>query len=434
MNPRYTVHSLKLRSNQMPDNLFVVPVEFIVREHVLPKRVLFLMSDTGGGHRAAAEAIRDAMYIQYGRNALSVELVDVFKHTMFPLNYMPEFYPTWVNRGKYAWGASFNLSNTERRASAISTGMYLTSGHLLRKMARQHPADVIVCVHSVVTRPSFAAFATLPERPPFVTVVTDLVSTHMFWYERQSERCLVPTQIAYDRGLAAGLQPDQLRITGLPVHPNFTNGLVDKEVARHQMGWDATLPTILMVAGGEGMGPLYETARAINERNLDCQLVIIAGKNNELREQLESTLWNQPTHIYGFVTDMPMKMAGAEIIITKAGPATICEASIAGLPMIINDAIPGQETGNVDHVVDNDAGIFAPTPGAVAGVVHSWLMEGRTGLYRRAENVRRIARPNAVWQIAEEVWEHAHVPKITDRRDLLGDLLEMPREIFPTLL
>jgi 1,2-diacylglycerol 3-beta-galactosyltransferase len=400
----------------------------------LPKRILFLMSDTGGGHRAAAEAILDAMVIQYGRDSVFGELVDVFKHSLFPLNYMPEFYPWWVNNSKTTWGAGYNFSNTKLRATALSAGMYLTSGHLLRRMVREHPADVVVCVHSVVARPSMAAYMTLRERPPFVTVVTDLVSTHMFWYEPQAERCLVPTEKAYERGLLSGLQPEQLRITGLPVNPKFCSGLADKATARAKMGWHPSLPAVLLVAGGEGMGPLYETARAIDAMRLNCQLVVIAGKNSVLREQLEQVQWNQPTTIYGFVNDMPLKMAGADMIVTKAGPATICEASIAGLPMILNDAIPGQETGNVEYVVNNKAGVFAPEPQQVASVVKSWLDEGPEGLQHRSEVVRRIAHPDAVWQIAEEVWQLAHTPKITvKRRDYLSQFLTTPREIFPTL-
>lgn len=400
----------------------------------MAKRILFLMSDTGGGHRAAAEAIRDALYIQYGQDAVDVGLVDVYRNMMFPLNYMPEFYPWWVNNSKSTWGAGFNLSNTRRRATALSTGMYLTSGHLLRKMVKDNPADVVVCVHSVVTRPSMAAYMTLKERPPFLTVVTDLVSTHMFWYERKAERCLVPTQAAYDRGIECGMQPDQLSITGLPVHPRFCSGLEEKAAAREKTGWHPTLPAVLLVAGGEGMGPLYETARGINARNLNCQLIIIAGKNELLREKLNAADWNQPTTIYGYVNDMPLKMAGADILVTKAGPSTICEASIAGLPMILSDAIPGQETGNVEYVVQNGAGVFAPDPVRVATTVQAWLAEGEAGLQRRSERARRLSHPDAVWQIAEEVWKYAHMPKIrVRRRDYLSQLLQTPREIFPTL-
>jgi 1,2-diacylglycerol 3-beta-galactosyltransferase len=174
----------------------------------------------------------------------------------------------------------------------------------------------------------------------------------MFWYDVRVERCLVPTQPAYDRGLECGLSPEQLCITGLPVHPRYTEPLPDKVVARRELGWDPHLPVVLMAAGGEGMGPLYETARAIDQRRLDCQLMVIAGKNKALKERLDASTWNQPTRIYPFVKDMPRLMAAADILVTKAGPATISEACIAGLPLILSDAI---RTGKQrQYVVQNN--------------------------------------------------------------------------------
>lgn len=394
------------------------------------KQVLFLMSDTGGGHRAAAEAIRDALYLRYGQNAVNVKLVDVYREMSFPMNYMPEFYPWIVNNSKSSWGMGYNLSNTPRRATMLSKSMYLTNGHRLRRMARANPADVVVSVLSVITRPSMTAYRSLGKRPPFVSVVTDLVSTHMFWYDHRVERCLVPTRAAYERGLMCGLQPEQLRVTGLPVHPRFYFGLQDQADPRLELGLDATLPTILLVAGGEGMGPLYETARAINEKHLSCQLVIVAGRNAALKARLDSALWNQPTHIFGFVDNMPTFMKAADVLVTKAGPATICEAAMAGLPMILSDAIPGQETGNVDHVTEHGAGVYAPNPYAVAESVATWLREGESGLRRRAEAARQIARPNAVWEIAEEVWQYAHMPPIlTNPRKLLKEQRKLHREM-----
>jgi 1,2-diacylglycerol 3-beta-galactosyltransferase len=153
-----------------------------------------------------------------------------------------------------------------------------------------------------------------------------------------------------------------------------------------------------------------------------------------LKQKLEESSWNQPTHVFGFVKDMPCMMTASDILVTKAGPATISEACIAGLPMILNDAIPGQETGNVDFVVNNRAGVYAPGPQAVADVVQRWLAEGTEALQHRAQAARRIARPNAVWDIASEVWEYAHQPLICNpRRNLIDELLEAPRGVFPVL-
>lgn len=389
------------------------------------KRVLFLMSDTGGGHRAAAEAIQDALQRKY-QGLVTTELVDVFRsYSPFPFKYMPEMYPWIVNRSKASWNVGYKLTNSQRRAKLLSRGMYVSMEKGLKRLLREHPADVIVCVHSVINTPAIQALLRFEKRPPFVTVVTDLVSTHMFWYDPRVERCLVPSEPAYERGLESGLKPAQLRITGLPVHPGFAERLVSKAEARKSLGWDPDLPAVLLVGGGEGMGPLYKTARAINDRNLNHQMAVIAGRNETLKEKLEADEWNQLTHIYPFVTNMPTLMAAADILVTKAGPATISEACIAGLPLILSDAIPGQETGNVELVVNNEAGVFAPGPENVANAVAEWLAGGKAELERRSQMALKLAHPDAVWEIVDEVWQQAQQPPIaTNRRSLaLADLM-----------
>jgi 1,2-diacylglycerol 3-beta-galactosyltransferase len=121
---------------------------------------------------------------------------------------------------------------------------------------------------------------------------------------------------------------------------------------------------------------------------------------------------------------MPVLMAAADILVSKAGPATITEACIAGLPVILYDAIPGQETGNVDYVVQNQIGIYAPSSAEVAAAARAWLAEGPAGLKRRSDTARALARPEAVFDIAEEVWQHAQLPRIPAGR---REFLELPK-------
>ncbi len=384
------------------------------------KRVLFLMSDTGGGHRAAAEAIRDALALRYGEDRITSTLVDVFRASRFPMNYMPEFYPWLINHSKRSWEIGYRLSNTRRRVDLLSQSMYLTNRRRFKKLFAEHPVDVVVSVHSVITRPTLRALYSFPTRPPYLTVVTDLVTTHYFWYDRRTDRCFVPTQAAYDRGLEARMRPDQMRITGLPVDPRFVQRLTSKAEARAELGWDAEMPAVLMAAGGDGMGPLYETARALDALPHRFQIAVVAGRNKLLKDRLESAAWSHLVHIYPFVRNMPTLMAAADILVTKAGPATITEAAIAGLPMILSDAIPGQEDGNVTYVVSSNAGAYCPKPSLVAETVSQWLHEGPDTLRRLSENARRIANPNAVWDIADEVWQWAHHGPIpTPSRSLL---------------
>jgi 1,2-diacylglycerol 3-beta-galactosyltransferase len=172
---------------------------------------------------------------------------------------------------------------------------------------------------------------------------------------------------------------------------------------------------VLLIGGGDGMGPVFQIANHINARRLAMQFVIIAGRNKVLQRRLGALKWNQPTRIYPFVNNMPELMAAADILVTKAGPATICEACIAGLPIVLSGAVPGQEDGNVSYVVDNRAGVFAPGGAAVARTVAEWLAEGPAGLALRSKNARALGRPNAVWDIADEIHAQASKPPIRTR-------------------
>ncbi len=377
-----------------------------------PRRVLVLMSDTGGGHRAAAEAIRAAAQERYGE-ALQFQLVDVFRdYTPAPFNHAPEIYPLWVNHAPPLWRLSYMLSDHKLTSGLIVRLLTAYWRRRIERMLADHPADMVLNVHSIIARPVMNILSERTPRPSTMTVVTDLVTTHAFWYDPRVDRCLVPTPAARQRGLAMGLQEAQIAVTGLPVHPDFVRRLAPQAEARRLLEIDPTLPAVLLVSGGEGMGPLFKIARAIDAKRLRCQLLIVAGRNRPLREQLDAQDWHQPTHIYGFVDFMPRLMAAADMIVTKAGPATISEACMAGLPVIISGRVPGQEDGNIQMLLEQDIGVFAPTPEAVAQAVAAWLNADPDEHQQRSRRARDLARPDAAWTIADEIHHLAHLATV----------------------
>ena len=379
------------------------------------KRVLFLFSDTGGGHRSAFQAIRDAMEMRFG-DAVSFDAVDVLRECKWPLNRWPELYPSVINTSESLWALMYHSFDGKHRTRLARHLIYRNNRSNLRRIVAEHPADVVVCTHSVIANPTFRAFLTLAERPPFLTVVTDLVTTPSFWYDPRVDHCFVPTETAYRRGLRLGMSPDQMQITGLPVNPHFVNSMTSKDEARAELGFDPELPAVLLIAGSEGMSTIFKLINLLDAQRLNAQLVVVCGKNAALKNRLAARSWNNIHHIYAYVTnyhEMPRIMAASDIIVTKAGPSTISEAAIAGLPMILSDRIPGQETGNVRLVIENDAGVYLPKPERAAELVVEWLDEGPERLRQRAENARRIAKPDAVWEIADAVWDWAHRPKLS---------------------
>lgn len=398
----------------------------------MPRRILMLMSDTGGGHRAVCHAVRDVLVNTHGAD-VEIDVVDGFKqYTPVPFKYAPDFYPVWIAHSKRSWGFAHNITDTKARARSVSRVGYVTMARHIKTMLRNHPADVVMCAHPLLVSMSLDALMSFADRPPFVTVVTDYASTHHFWYDRRADQILVPSKQALDRGLHADVPADKLRITGLPVNPSFANRLTDKSEARAKLGLLPDKITVLMLGGGEGMGPLYRMAREIDSHKLDIQLIVVAGKNKQLKYRLEASAWNQPTWIYPFTREMPALMSAADIIVTKAGAASITEALTAGLPIIISDVIPGQETGNVQYILDNKAGEYPGSPAAVGETVVRWVREGREQLEKRSQDSLRVARPNAAAETAEVVWKWSNYGRIpTHRRNILNRIEEIRTNLLP---
>jgi 1,2-diacylglycerol 3-beta-galactosyltransferase len=359
--------------------------------------ILFLFSDTGGGHRSAAQAIIEALQLEYD-DRITTQMVDIFlDFAPPPLNYLPKWYPYMV-RFPEAWGVGYKLSNGNRRAMLVVKSAYPYVRRSLRKLINQNPADMIVTVHPLANESFLHALG--EQRPPFITVVTDLVTTHALWYHKDVDICLVPTEAARQRGLLAGLRPEQVKVVGLPVADRFCRPIGDKKALRQQLGWIPEQFVVLLVGGGEGMGPLEKTALAIAETNLPITLVVVAGRNVDLKQRLESRTWPITTMIYGFVHEMPDFMRAADILVTKAGPGTISEALNAGLPMILYSRLPGQEDGNVEFVISEGVGVWAPNTSEIIRTLQAWINhpEQRQGV---AEACIQAARPQAAREIAQ---------------------------------
>jgi 1,2-diacylglycerol 3-beta-galactosyltransferase len=371
--------------------------------NITPKkpRIVFYFSDTGGGHRSAAEAIIEAIHLEYN-SSVTTEMVDFFKeYAPRPFNYAAEMYPYMV-KAPQLWSASFHATDGRARARVITATMWPIARQAARALVRSHPADLIVTVHPWAN--TFALKALGLDRPPFINVVTDMVTTHALWYDNRADLILVPTETARKRAIKYKISPEKVQVVGLPVADEYCKPMGSKGILRKKLGWPEERPIVLMVGGGEGMGPLAKTAYAIDASGLDLGLVIVCGRNQRLKASLESYQWENPTMIYGFTHDMPDFMRASDYIVTKAGPGTIAEALNAELPIILYSKLPGQEDGNVTFVQEEGAGVWAPNPQDAVRALTRWISRPAER-QKVVENCRRAGNPEAARTIARIIGE-----------------------------
>jgi len=267
-------------------------------------------------------------------------------------------------------------------------------------MVRSHPANLIVTVHPYAN--TFALKALGTNRPPFFTVVTDIVTTHALWFDRRADRIFLPSEQARQNALAYGIAPAKLKVTGFPVADRYCAPPGKKGPLRKKLKWPLDKPIVLCVGGGEGMGPLAKTARAIDESGLDLGLIIVAGRNKRLKAALEGHEWENPTCVYGFTHEMPEFMRAADVLVTKSGAASVTEGLNANIPMIMYAKLPGQEDGNVTFVEEAGAGLYAPTTQQVVRTLTRWISRPEERK-RIAENARDASRPDSARAIARAI-------------------------------
>ncbi|XP_076885451.1 monogalactosyldiacylglycerol synthase 2, chloroplastic-like isoform X2 [Bidens hawaiensis] len=304
------------------------------------KNVLILMSDTGGGHCASAEAIRDAFKMEFG-DEYKVFVKDVWKeYTGWPLNDIENQYKFMVKHVQL-WNVAFHGTSPRWIHGVYLAAIAAFYAKEVEVGLMEYKPDIIISVHPLMQHIPLRVlkWQGLQKKVIFVTVITDLNTCHRTWFHPGVKRCYCPSEEVSKRALLDLLEPNQVRVFGLPVRPSFARAVLNK--------------------------------------------------------------------VRGFETQMQKWMGACDCIITKAGPGTIAEALIRGLPIILNDYIPGQEKGNVPYVVNNGAGAFTRSPKETAQIVAGWFSTNVDELKRMSENALKLAQPEAVFDIVRDIHDLA---------------------------
>jgi len=374
---------------------------------VQPIRILILTADAGAGHRSAANALDGALHARYGDHVVTAIVNPLHEpHAPIAFRMAEENYLNQVQ----ATPTLYQLQH-EATDSPLSAALFGLSARLLlartmtRLLVRWQP-DVVVSVYMLYSEAVAAASARLGRKVPHITVITDLGSTvHSVWFSPHDAFCVVPSEVVRRKAITCGMDEAHVVVAGIPVDRRFGQPAAPVSELRAQLGWETDRPVILLMSGGAGIGHVADLAAAIDAAGLPAQLAVVAGRNEELEEHLRAIPWRNPTHIYGFTREVPTLMHASNIVLTKAGGLSVSEALAAGLPIILHSAIQGQETGNVEHVVEHGAGVWAPTSTEVVRTLQRWLVQDPQEWRRYTETARALGRGQAADDVAGLAYE-----------------------------
>lgn len=272
--------------------------------------MLFLSADTGGGHRASAEALGKQFAIQFPGS--SYELADLWTdHGVIPYRTLVKTYKRMSAR-PWEWRLFYHLSNIKLSEMFSNLHSKLTCFGRIFKRIESHDPDVIVSVHPTMNHAPLLATRKLSKKLgkhiPFFTVVTDLGSGHCMWFEKKVNKVYVASdrlyRLARRRG---GTPPENIVKAGLPIRHGFAvekeklgdrttpEGKEYQKRVKESLGIPTEKPMVLIMGGGEGVGSLSDIVNQLyaklSKSGVDATICVVCGRNEKLRTDLESRDW-----------------------------------------------------------------------------------------------------------------------------------------------
>lgn len=375
-----------------------------------PSRILLCSVSAGAGHVRAAAAVEAAITaVHPGVEVRHIDAMD-FVPRAFRRLYV-DGYVAMVNRAPSVWGMLYNAADRQPPGSLpsrlVSTVQRVQAPRLLKFLADWRP-DAVLATHFFLPQVLSASAFARQLAPRIEVVVTDF-DVHRIWLQDGVDRYHVATDVIAHKLNAWGVARDRVEVVGIPIHPAFA-APVAREQARTDLGLDPNLPTILLLAGGLGMGALDRTVTMLAASGRPLQIVSVAGRNESLRKVIASCSPPPGGRIVslGFVENMPQLLDAADLVVTKPGGLTTSEALARGAALLLASPIPGQEERNADYLLENGAAMRAS---CVEELQYKALMllgdDQRRNELRAA--ARALGRPEAAFRVAGRLVEAARL-------------------------
>jgi processive 1,2-diacylglycerol beta-glucosyltransferase len=372
------------------------------------ERVLILSVTVGAGHMRAAEAIGKTVRQVYP--AAEVAVLDTFRYASPLVNKLVlGTYIKMLKFSPFVYGFLYRQSEQDHSMSDFSKQKL---GGLINKLATPKLAEfinrinpqLILCTHPFPLGVAIAMKEKGDIDLPLFAAITDF-TVHSFWIYPGVSCYFIGAEDLRQQFQGYGIEDSRVRVTGIPIDPAFALPY-DRTALRKNLGLEVDVPTVLILGGGLGMGPLDAAVELLGNCSTRCQLLVVAGTNRSLQSRLEkrvSHLANR-VKVFGYVGNIHELTAAADLMVGKAGGLTCAEAMAMGLPIFITSPLPGQEERNADFLESTRVAKKVSNIEELPAIIQSHLAEPAR-LEEMAQAAVKFSKPDASRAVVEALDE-----------------------------
>ena len=285
----------------------------------MANKVLILSASAGAGHVRAAQALEHAFQatgvVREVRHVDALEFTNKVFRTIYS-----KMYIEMVDHAPEVLGWLYDVLDSpwekERRRLAWDK---LNTHPFVKLLEREQP-DLIVCTHFLPAEMVSWMKAKHRLACPQAIVVTDF-DVHAMWLCHHFEHYCVALDETREHMIRLGIPADKVSTTGIPIDPVFTEAK-DKVATRNALGLAIDQTTILLSAGGFGVGPVEHIVTTLMELTHPAQIVAVCGRNEELKARMDELAARGTTGRgtlvpIGYTTKMDAYMSASDVLVGK---------------------------------------------------------------------------------------------------------------------
>lgn len=363
-----------------------------------PKRIILMYISEVSGHHSATLAIEKALKIL--QPDVEILNINAFNYTN-PISekIVNRLYMAIIKKTPRVWDYLYDNPSVVKKIENIKNTIHKFNSPKLKNLFDKFKPDAVVCTQAFPCGMVADFKKTYNSDIALVAVLTDYIP-HSYWVYNSVDYYITPSE-EVSRGLIKkGMPENKIKPLGIPFDPKFNADISKNEVMR-KLDLNKNLPTLLIMGGGQGLGPIKTMVRSLEKVGKDFQELIVVGTNKKLYKSLKRKIkkYKKKILLFEYVENIHELMGIANIIITKPGGVTISEVLAKRIPMVIVKPIPGQEESNTLYLTKEGAAVKLDRPKDINLVIEDLLID-QGKLNRLCEASARISKPNASIDIA----------------------------------
>jgi len=334
---------------------------------VRKRKIVYLSVDFGSGHNSAVQAIQESIdkYYPDKYDHKTIDVVALIGRRLD--NFIEGALKKAHVYAPFSWKTLFELSDKSEVVNHFDKKGYPIVKKYLKPILDERP-DIIISCYPFLAYSISRYLDDTHKEIPLVMVVTDSGDVHSSWINSNVDHYLAQNNETAFYLRMAGVEEEKINVLGFPLRQIFY-----KKYSRTSLRDEYKVPKnnklIFYFNGAWGLGKVVDKLKEMDAMLDSISIIVNCGTNEKLIKKIKKRKFRNQIIPVGYIDNVPEMISAADLVISKAGGASIMEIITLKTPLVVTEVLPGQEEPNARFIESMGFGYVEKSPKRLAETV-----------------------------------------------------------------